>query len=423
MRAFVHTLGCRVNQYESDVLRERLRGLEGSEEVHIVNTCTVTRLADRKSRQLVARLKREYPGALVVAVGCGVDGARSGLRRAGADLLVGNRDKARLPEVLARRLGGDPLPEGGRWGLLDDERLAGRAPRVRALLKVQDGCTVGCTFCRAWQVRGPLRSKTPPAARAEAEALARAGHPEIVLVGVNLAQYGEDLPERPRLVALLEELLSVPGVRYRLSSLNPEGVTDELVALFAGERRLCPYLHLPLQSGDDRLLARMGRPYTAAEYGERARAFLRAVPGSTLGTDVMVGFPGEDEGAFSRTVELLDGLVPLNVHIFRYSPRPGTAAERLPLRVPPTESARRAAHLAVCATGWSQAAQERFVGAEVGVVVEDAVGDVVWGRSEAYLWVGVHGGEAPRGTIVPARLVATAGGHLVGVRTDRTENS
>ncbi|MBC7170377.1 MiaB/RimO family radical SAM methylthiotransferase [Candidatus Bipolaricaulota bacterium] len=422
MSVTVHTLGCRVNQYESHLLAERLDAVPDSVEVHVVNTCTVTALADRKSRQLVSRLRREHPAALIVAVGCGVRGAEGRLRAAGADLLVENRDKVRLAEVIERFLQGRTEEGNGGWGTLDEERLSGAEPRVRAVLKVQDGCTVGCTFCRTWQVRGPLRSKTPQAARAEAAALARVGHREIVLVGINLAQYGEDLPSRPSLVDLLEALLEVAGVRYRLSSLSPDGLTDGLIALFARERRLCPYLHLPLQSGDDAILERMGRPYTVAEYLERARAFCAAVPGATLGADVMVGFPGEDEAAFARTVDALAGLEPLNVHLFRFSPRPGTAAARMAPRVPPREAARRAARLAALADGWSAAAQERFLGAEVGVAVEERQGDLAWGRSENYLWVEVGGRGATRGTIVPARLVERAAGRLVGVMVDRTEN-
>jgi threonylcarbamoyladenosine tRNA methylthiotransferase MtaB len=421
MSASVHALGCRVNQYEAQLLAERLADLAGTAGVHVVNTCAVTALADRKSRQLVRRLKREHPSALVVAVGCGADGAEDRLRRAGADLVVGNRDKARLRALLeAVRSGETPAIRG--WDSLSEERVAGPAPRTRALLKVQDGCTVGCTFCRAWQVRGPLRSKTPQAARSEADALAQAGHQEIVLVGVNLAQYGQDLPERPGLPDLLQELLRARGVRFRLSSLNPEGVTDDLVALFAREARLCPYLHMPLQSGDDGVLRRMGRSYTATEYGERAHAFLAAVPQATLGADAMVGFPGEDEAAFCRTVDLLDRLVPLNVHAFRFSPRDGTPAARFTPRVLSADAASRAARLADLAHRWARASQARFLGTEVRVAVEDVADGAAWGRSEHYLWVEARGAQAARGTIVAVRLVEAADGHLVGVMADRAQN-
>lgn len=423
MSVVVHTVGCRVNQYESHLLAERLSARGFSGEVHVVNTCTVTGLADRKSRQLVARLRREHPEAFVVAVGCAVDGAGQGLKGAGANFLVGNRDKARLPELIDGALQGFPASDGRAWESLDGERVTGPEPRVRALLKVQDGCTVGCTFCRTWQVRGPVRSKTPAAARAEGETLARAGHHEIVLVGINLAQYGEDLPSRPTLADLLAEVLEVPGVRVRISSLNPGGVTDGLIALFRDERRLCPYLHLPLQSGDGVILKAMARPYTRAEYIERAQAFLGAVPQATLGADVMVGFPGEDGTAFAHTVKTLDLLTPLNVHVFRYSPRPGTRAARLSPLVSPAAAARRAAELAERAEGWTRVVQRRLVGQMVAVAVEEERDGGAWGRSENYLWVEVRGGGGtPRGTIVPVRLVEAAPEHVVGVRTDSTED-
>ncbi|QAA76398.1 MAG: tRNA t(6)A37-methylthiotransferase [Candidatus Bipolaricaulis sibiricus] len=423
MSVTVHTLGCRVNQYESQYLAEQLAKVVREPEVHIVNTCTVTSLADRKSRQLVARLRREHPHALVVAVGCGADAAGESLVRAGADLLVTNRDKMWVADEILRFVQSRPPHGAGSWPPLDGERITGPETRVRALLKVQDGCTVGCTFCKTWQVRGPLRSKSPLVARAEAAALAGAGHREIVLVGINLAQYGEDSPSRPSLVDLLQELLTVPHVRYRLSSLNPDGLDDELVALFAGESRLCPHLHLPLQSGDEGILRAMGRSYSVAQYVERAQTFLAAVPLATLGADVMVGFPGEDEDAFARTVATLEDLRPLNVHVFRYSPRPQTAAARLAPRVVPRIAARRAAELASLAAHWARDTELRFVGTEVEVVVEEARGSALWGRSQNYLWVEVRGDEAPRGTIVRARLTARADGHLVGVRTDRAQDS
>ena len=424
MSVEVYTLGCRVNQYESEVLAERLAALGGSRDVHIVNTCTVTSLADRKSRQLLLRLRREHPEDLVVAVGCGVDGAGDALETAGADLVVANRDKARTLDLVTGLLQGRPPPVGRDWEPLDKECLCGPGSRVRALLKVQDGCTVGCAFCRACQVRGPLRSKTPSAARSEAESLARAGHREIVLVGINLAQYGQDLSPRPGLVRLLEEVLKVPHVRIRLSSLHPDAVSDDLIALFSEEWRLCPHLHLPLQSGDDAVLKSMGRPYTQAEYTERAQAFLHAVPQATVGADVVVGFPGEDEAAFVRTVETLDQLTPLNVHVFRYSPRPGTRAAQLASRVPAKVSARRATEVAERARGWAGTVQQGFVGETVGVALEGEGEGRAWGRSENYLWVEVRGRQGtPRGTIVSVRLVEAAPEHMVGVMPDSTEDS
>lgn len=417
MRIFVHTLGCRVNQYESQLLRERLAGLPEKGELFVVNTCTVTALADRKGRKLIRHLRREHPGALIVAVGCG---AGEGLRDAGANLVVGNKEKARLREVVEAFLHGGEGSDGA-WPPLDAERVSS-APRTRALLKVQDGCTRGCSFCRTWQVRGPLRSKTPGAAREEAATLARAGHREIVLVGTNLAQYGMDLPDRPSLVDLLRGLLAVPGVRYRLSSLNPDGLTPELVELFAQEGRLCPYLQLPLQSGDEGVLRRMGRPYTAAEYEERARAFLSRVPKAAVGADVMVGFPGEGEAAFRRTVGLLGRLLPLRVHVFPFSPRPGTPAAGMAGQVSPEVKARRAAELRALALGWSQQAYRRFWGQPMRVLLEERKGGLWWGHAENYARVGVPQSGAVRGKIVTARLFRVEEGCALGVITNSSED-
>ena len=419
MRVTVHTLGCRVNQYESQMIEEQLSALPGDGEVHVVNTCTVTALADRKGRKLVRKLKREHPDALIVAVGCQVDGAREQLLSAGADLVLGNRYKAHIGEAVSAFLRGQPLPEV-RWVHLAQERVHG-FPRTRALLKVQDGCTVGCSFCRTWQVRGPLRSKPPAVARKEAEALAR-DHREIVIVGINLAQYGVDLPDRPTLTELLSELLKVKGVRYRLTSLNPEGVTDELIELFARERRLCPYFHLPLQSGADRILRAMGRPYCAAEYRERVEALLERVPNAAFGADVMVGFPGEDERAFRDTVELLDALVPLNLHIFRFSPRPGTKAARMRPMVPSQVKARRAAELAALAQGWAERAARRFSGHVLELLLERKEGRLWWGHAENYLVVGVDVDEGQRGKIVYVRVLREDGGRAMGVIVDRQED-
>ena len=417
----MHSLGCRVNQYEAQYLKEKLEAIPGEGEVHVVNTCTVTALADRKSRKLVAQLKREHPGALVVAVGCGVNGAQASLLRAGADLVVGNKDKARLPEILQAYFTKSSFPEGG-WLPLTEESVHGPFPRARALLKVQDGCTQGCTFCRTWQVRGPLRSKPPDIARKEAEILASFGHKEIVVTGINLAQYGLDLSERPSLADLLRELLKVEGVRYRLTSLNPEGFTSELLSLFAREPRLCPYLHMPLQSGDNRILRAMGRAYSAEEYREKAQKFLAQVPKATLGADVMVGFPGEDEKAFSHTVELLEALCPLNIHIFRFSPRPGTPAAKLSGHPQKDEVLRRSEILAQQKRIWGRKAKQKFLGETLAMVVEEREGKGWSGHTENYILVRVDQPDLRRGKIVPVKILEVKEDHTWGVVTDRSED-
>ena len=417
MRVITHTLGCRVNHYESQMIREKLQGLPGQGELHVVNTCAVTGLAARKGRKLIRKLRREHPRALIVAVGCQATDSPEELRNAGADLVVPNRDKARIREIILAHLKGGTV-QTRSWPSLAGERIARDTEQIRANLKVQDGCSVGCTFCKTWQVRGPLRSKPPAVAREEAECLAAAGHPELVICGVNLAQYGRDLPGRPTLVDLLHEMLQVPGIRIRLSSLNPEGVTRELISLFAEEPRLCPYLHVPLQSGDDRILQRMGRPYTAAEYRERIGEFLEKVPKATFGADVMVGFPGEDEAAFQRTYKLLEELRPLRLHIFPFSPRPGTPAAAFPHQVPPAVKRERARTLEELGKALSRRVQERFLGQVLRPVLEERVDGMWRGHAENYIIVALPYVGHPRGTILPARLTEVRESFSVGVMED-----
>jgi len=420
MRVVTHTLGCRVNHYESQMIRERLSYLPGTGEVHVVNTCAVTTLATHKGRKLIRKLRREHPHALIVAVGCQSTDAPEELRAAGADLVVPNKDKARIREIVLAYLSGREC-RGGGWTPLEEERIARDVEQIRANLKVQDGCSVACTFCKTWQVRGPLRSKPPAVAREEAECLATAGHPEIVVVGINLAQYGEDLPGRPTLVDLLRELLRVPGIRLRLSSLNPEGLTSELVELFAAEPTLCPYLHVPLQSGDDRLLSRMGRPYTAAEYAERISQFLERVPKATFGTDVMVGFPGEDNDSFQRTYKLLTDLEPLRLHIFPFSPRPGTSAAAFPNQVPATVKRERARVLGELARELSLRVQRRFVGRVLHPVLEERVDGMWRGHAENYIIVALSSTGLNRGKILPVRIVEVQESFSVGVMEDNQD--
>ncbi len=417
MKVITHTLGCRVNHYESQMIRERLSDLPGAGEVHVVNTCAVTSLAARKGRKLIRKLRREHPRALIVAVGCQATDSPEELRAAGADLVVSNRDKARIREIISAYLERTAYRSVG-YVPLAEERISRDTEQIRANLKVQDGCSVACTFCKTWQVRGPLRSKPPAVAREEAECLAAAGHPELVVAGINLAQYGEDLPGHPSLLDLLRELLQVPGVRIRLSSLNPEGVTEELVDLFAEEPRLCPYLHVPLQSGDDQVLSRMGRPYTAAEYRERVSKFLDDVPKATFGADVMVGFPGEDEAAFRRTYKLLEELQPLRLHIFPFSPRPGTPAAAFPHQVPPAAKRERAQILEELGKALSRRAQERFLGQVLRPVLEERVDGMWRGHAENYIIVALSSTGHARGTILPVRLTEVRESFCVGVMED-----
>jgi len=324
------TFGCRVNQYESEAMRRILASSyaisEDAGDVVILNACTVTALADRKARQAARRIRRKRPDALILLVGCLADAVAGGLTRFDeADLIAGNAWKGKIDRAVAAALSGrrgvlppiEPAP-------LDRVLAAGPAGRIRAYLKVQDGCSRACTYCRPRQVRGPARSKSIEAATTEGKHLLSLGYPEIVLAGINLAEYR---PPEGSLPDLIRSLLRFPELRrLRIASINPDGITPELIDPFVDQRRACPHFHIPLQSGDDRILRRMRRGYTIRSYREKIDLIRARLPDATFGTDIIIGFPGEDEAAFQATCRLVEEIGFSNLHVFRYSPRSGTEA-------------------------------------------------------------------------------------------------
>jgi threonylcarbamoyladenosine tRNA methylthiotransferase MtaB len=422
------TFGCRLNQYETQMMRERLEPayeiVDRKADVYVINACTVTSLAERKARQAVHRLRRHEPGARILVVGCLAEAVALGLSRIdGSDLLVGNAGKTHIDATIRQLLdGADGTPPPEPSESLDAETVTGHAGHVRAFLKVQDGCDAACTFCRTTQVRGRSRSKSIAAAVSEARGLIDAGYPELVLSGINLAQYGSVDGDLPDLVA---GLLAIPGLgRLRLGSINASGITDALLCVLASDPRACAHLHVPLQSGDDEVLRRMARGYTVAGYRERLTAVRRALPRATFGADVIVGFPGEDEEAFVRTCRVVRDIGFANLHVFRYSPRAGTQAVELPGRVPEGEKKARAQRLEEVGTNVQDQLFEQWVGREEHVLVETSRGGIAFGYSRGYLPVAVALEDPVQpGNEVAVRIVGIADRHLEGVRDDRTNDS
>jgi threonylcarbamoyladenosine tRNA methylthiotransferase MtaB len=347
-RASLHTLGCRLNHAETAILAEGLRRkgfrlVEFGEptDLFVLNSCSVTEDADRTSRYLIRKTLRHSPEAFVAVTGCYAQTGIGALQgQQGIDLIVGNQYKLDLPAYLppAHALHKRSLPEirhtrtipGGDFEL----PYVGEPDSTRALLKIQDGCSVMCSFCIIPFARGRERSRTPDNILREADSLAARGYREIVLTGVNIGRYhceGVDF------CALLRRLDRETGLdRIRISSIEPTTVTEALFELMASSAKLCPYLHVPLQSGDDQLLLAMNRRYTVKAYGALIEQALTWIPNLGLGTDVMVGFPGESETAFCNTTALATDLPFSYLHVFPYSLRPGTAAARLDGSVPPT---------------------------------------------------------------------------------------
>lgn len=377
------TLGCRLNQAETDQMAEDLMQLgfevvpESSDpDVVVINTCTVTQEATRTSRRMSRNAIRDHPDALVVVAGCyAVAEPQEAASIEGVGLIASNEDKERLAQIIGERLGVDTAPQN-----LLQIRPRPLHGRTRTNLKVQTGCDEFCTFCIIPHTRGSLRSYPLENLLDGARRKVEDGARELVLTGVHLGKYGWDTGDPDdALIALLEGLLEIAGlVRIRLSSILSRHVSPRLVGLMAAEPRLCRFLHIPLQSGDDSVLERMNRPYRIGEYLEVVDLVKSEIPEIGLTTDVIVGFPGETNEQFQRTLEVVDHVRYLKLHVFRYSARPGTPSASFPDQVDEPEKRRRSKELISLGNSLREEFHATQVGREVEVFVEETFdsGDV-----------------------------------------------
>jgi threonylcarbamoyladenosine tRNA methylthiotransferase MtaB len=388
MRVAFSTLGCRLNQAETDAMEAAVR-LQGHEvsgpdtaDVVVVNGCTITHEADADARKLVRRLHRRNASARIVVTGCYANAAAAqAAELPGVSLVLGNADKPDLPTWLTRLAPGpsstsaEPpqvaISELVRGRSLVQLRAAPSSTRARALLKVQDGCNYRCAFCIVPQVRGPSCSVPVPELITRLRELVDAGVPEVVVTGVHLGTYGRDLRPRRTLTELVAELLPHVGPsRLRLSSIDPHEVDDELVGLLSHHpETLCRHMHLPVQSGDAEVLRRMRRGHTVEDFAALVHRLTDAVPGIAVGTDVIVGFPGEDDAAFARTHALLEALPLAYHHVFSYSIREGTAAAQMSGHLDACTKAKRSEGLRTLSSAQSLAFRRRFAGQVLDAVV------------------------------------------------------
>lgn len=397
------TLGCKLNQYETEAVAGQFRRLgwrtvpwgEDADLV-LVDTCTVTDRADRKARQLIRGAVRRNPEAVVVVVGCYGQVAADELARIpGVDFVFGNREKRGLAERLGRPVKQDePVVEVARPARADDRELLAIdrfERRTRAFLKIQDGCDVFCSFCIVPFTRGRSRSLPSGVILDQARRLLAEEHRELVLTGVHIGDWGRDLPVEGGLVSLCRRLLALPGLeRLRLSSVEPWDLTDELVALMAAEPRFCPHLHTAIQSGSDRVLAAMGRRIDSAGLRRLFDGLSRRMPGLGLGTDVLVGFPGESDEDFALTEALLRETPFTYLHVFPYSPRRGTRAASLPGQVSSAVKRERSRRLLDLGEEKQAAFHRAWLGRETEVLLERRLLDgALSGFSPEYLRVEV----------------------------------
>ena len=419
------TLGCRLNQVESQEMAALMetRGFHtvaaGSPaQIYVVNTCTVTGRADLSDRQLIRRVRRDNPEAVVVVTGCYAQTDPEAVARiGGVDLVIGNGEKYRLPELLAEllvRRGAAAGPPPVRVAPIREARAMPFVPlsrvtgRTRAFVKVQDGCQHRCAFCIVPAARGGSRSQEPDVVLEQACRLVEAGHGEITLTGVDLGHYGRDFVPRSSLAALLRRLAEVRGLRWlRLSSVLPAYFTPELIEAVTELPVVAPHLHVPLQSGSDRVLRLMRRPYTTRMYRALAERLAGAIPDLGLGGDVIVGHPGEGDADFTATLDLVRALPFAYLHVFAYSDRRGTEAARLPGRVDSRTAKERSAVLRRLAADKGLEFRRRLLGRTPDVLVLDAPDRATGlraGLTANYVEVLFPGGDGLGRRFVPVRV-------------------
>ncbi len=428
VRILIQTFGCRVNQYESEMMRDRLSLTytisDESPDVIILNACTVTALAERKARQAARRLRRENPASQIVLVGCLADAVDQGKTHfTDADLLAGNHWKSHIEDVVEQALAGSRgLLSAIAPNDLGLERTSGPGQRIRAFLKIQDGCSRACTYCRTTQVRGQPRSKSIEAAVDEASHLVASGFPEIVLTGIDLAQYA---PDHGNLSDVVKAIASLRGLaRLRMASINPSGITQPFLDVCAASDGVSPHFHIPLQSGDRRILKAMQRGYDPDTYLKAISRVRSAIPHATFGTDIIVGFPGEDDQAFANTLSMLDAVGFCNLHAFRYSPRVGTASAEFSHPVRPDIKRQRADILLNHWLDGLGSTLDNRIGTTQDVLVEEHR-DAVWrGYTHDYLYVKFSSDrQIPIGSCLPVRITHRTDATLEGVDDHRTDAS
>ncbi len=430
MRVRLETLGCRLNTSEIESIARgfiaaghSIVGPSEPADLCVLNTCVVTDVAARKSRQVIRHLKRTNPGAAVVVTGCYAELEPDQVAALGADLVAGNQDKDRLVELVGEHLGIRDTQVGAREApdyrlLMPDPLYLFPGARTRAFIKVQDGCDNRCTFCIVTVARGPGRSRPTADVIAEVQKLVTAGYQEVVLSGVHLGSYGQDLGDRHGLFHLVRRLLDETEVpRLRLSSLEPWDLDVDFFSLWENPR-LGRHLHLPLQSGCDATLRRMARRTTGADFAELVAAARAKIPDLSVTTDIIVGFPGETEAEFSESLAFVEAMAFAKVHIFRYSRRPGTAAASMPDQVSPGVLAERSRRMHTLGTRLERTFRCRFVGRVMDVLWETSEPNdegLVWkGLTHNYLRVSAPGSPGLRNVLTPVRLVADTTSGLAG---------
>lgn len=426
-----HTLGCKVNQYDSQALAGMFidRGyqvvpFEEPADVYVVNTCTVTNIGDRKSRQMIRRAVRTNPESIMVVTGCYAQVAGEEVSAIeGVDLVVGTAGRESLVDVVEDLAG----QRGLRYlvGNIEEANHFEEIPasgqgRTRAYIKVQEGCRDFCTYCIVPYARGPLRSRPADGVIEQARRLIDSGFQELILTGTHLGAYGRDCPAEGTLADLVARLAVIPGLaRLRLSSVEPADIEPDLIDVLATHDPVCPHLHIPLQSGSDNILERMGRRYDTADFALLVDAVRRTVQDVSVTTDVMVGFPGETAEEFDQSLRFVEEIGFAGLHVFKYSPRKGTPAADYPDQISGDEKENRSRKMIALGKKLKTEFASRYVEKTVEVLAEETVGEGLWtGYTPNYIRVVGNGQGEYEGKIIKVAVKRVEQGNLKGIIYD-----
>lgn len=420
-RVGLHTLGCRVNQYETEAMAEgfikrnyKVVDFDEFADVYVINTCTVTSIGDKKSRQMIRKAKKINPEAVVVVAGCYAQVAPDEVAKIeGVDIIIGTKDKGKAAELVEEYKKNkhqiksvDNIMSIREFEELEIDEYQ---DRTRAFLKIQDGCNRYCSYCLIPYARGPVRSRTPENIFREVEKLASNGFKEIILSGIHVASYGKDL-ENASLEGIVELVEKIPGIeRIRIGSVEPMYFTEETISKLRGSAKFCPHFHLSLQSGCDATLKRMNRHYTTQMYRDTVNKIRDAFTDASITTDVIVGFPGETEDEFKDTYEFLKDIRLSKMHIFKYSPRKGTRAAEFANQISGEVKEVRSKLLLELDEKLEWEYINKFINREMDVLFEETSNDIASGYTRNYIKVCAKTEEDISGKILNVKLTDNAG--------------
>ncbi|MDO8885849.1 tRNA (N(6)-L-threonylcarbamoyladenosine(37)-C(2))-methylthiotransferase MtaB [Candidatus Oleimmundimicrobium sp.] len=422
----IHTLGCKVNQYESEriageFLRQGFKFVDFTElaDIYIINTCMVTNATEAKSRKIIRRATRKNPQSLIVVTGCYAELKPDDINLIEhVNLVVKNSEKSNLVHLVTEALSVS--------NTVKKSELSEKVNfRTRALVKIQDGCNQFCSYCIIPYARGALKSRSLREVVSEVEELVDMGTKEVVLTGIHLGKYGQDIQEEGLLEKLLLKLNDIEGLKkIRLSSIEPKEITPNLISLMSSKPKICRHFHIPLQSGSDKILRSMNRNYTAEDFNKVVRQIKSLIPEVAITTDVIVGFPGETEECFQQTVSVIEKISFRKLHVFRFSPRSGTKAAEMDCKILDSIKESRSRKLIKIGEMLADNFLNQFLGRELDVLVEKFNDKkLLMGHTDNYIKVNFEGSDILRGQIVSVRALEVQNGEIFGKIVDGNTNN